>query len=113
MIKYFFFITKKPEISSAGFRNYYETHHVPLIKRLLPMFANYERHFLDRDTGVETDISGLDFDVITEVWFADMQAYEAFLKKTSDPAIMDEIRADEAHFLISEATRSMRVDTAV
>ncbi len=113
MIKQFFLISKKPELTAAEFRDYYESNHVPLIKRLLPMFARYRRHYLDREnSNIGAEQVDPDFDVITEIWFARPADYDAFLVRVSDPAVIAEIRADEAHFLISDATRSLRMGTA-
>gem|GEM_PF-2582371 len=50
--------------------------------------------------------------MITEIHFATQADYGAFLAKTSDPAMLAEIRADEANFLISDATRSLRMDSS-
>ncbi len=113
MIKHFFLISKKPEISAEEFRAYYEAHHVPLIKRLLPMFAHYQRHYLDRsESRMDAAQPDPDFDVITEIHFATQADYDAFLQTLSDPSVLTEIRADEANFLISGATRSLRIDSS-
>lgn len=113
MIRHFFLISKKPEISAAEFREYYETRHVPLIQRLLPMFAHYQRHYVDRDNSVLANGQvEPGFDVITEIHFAGQAEYDAFLSTASDPEVLAEIRADEAHFLISNATRSLRMDSS-
>lgn len=112
MIKHFFLISKKPELSAAEFRSYYEAHHVPLIKRLLPMFTRYRRHYLDEEhNALDTERDYPGFDVITEIWFARPADYDAFLERVSDPAVIAEIRADEANFLVSDATRSLRMQT--
>ena len=113
MIKHFFLISKKPELSAEDFRAYYEAHHVPLIKRLLPMFAHYERHYLDRSQSrIAANQTDPDFDVITEIHFATEADYDAFLAAVSNPDLVGQIRADEANFLISEATRSLRMDSS-
>ncbi|MEH6660024.1 MAG: EthD domain-containing protein [Parasphingorhabdus sp.] len=113
MIKHFFLISKKPEVSAEQFRSYYETHHVPLIKRLLPMFVYYQRHYLDRsESRINAAQADPGFDVITEIHFATQADYDAFLATVSDPAVLAEIRADEANFLISDATRSLRMDSS-
>ncbi|MEO9469764.1 EthD domain-containing protein [Parasphingorhabdus sp.] len=112
MIRHFFLISKKPDISPNAFRDYYETRHAPLIKRLLPMFAHYQRHYVDRDNSeLESGQVEPGFDVITEIHFAGQSEYDAFRDAVSDPAIIAEIRADEANFLISDATRSLRMDS--
>ncbi|QTD56790.1 EthD domain-containing protein [Parasphingorhabdus cellanae] len=112
MIKQFFLISKKSELTSAEFRAYYEARHVPLIRRLLPMFARYRRHYLDHENaGIREDQADPDFDVVTEIWFAHPADYDAFMERVSDPDVIAEIRADEANFLISDATRSLRIET--
>ncbi len=114
MIKHFFLITKKPEVSAEEFRNYYEARHVPLIKRLLPMFAHYQRHYWKpSESRIDATQTEPDFDVITEIHFASRNDYDAFLQAVSDPDILAEIRADEANFLISDATRSLRIDSFI
>ena len=114
MIKHFFLISKKPEVSAEEFRAYYETHHVPLIKRLLPMFADYQRHYIDRsESRIDPAQTEPDFDVITEIHFATQADYDAFLDSVSDPAVLAQIRADEANFLISDATRSLRMESFI
>lgn len=112
MIKQFFLISKKPELTASEFRHYYESHHVPLIKRLFPMFARYRRHYLDREnSALASDQPDPDFDVITEIWFARPADYDAFIERVSYPEVITEIRTDEANFLISDATRSLRMET--
>jgi len=86
---------------------------VPLIKRLLPMFAHYQRHYIDRsESRIDAKQTDPDFDVITEIHFADQADYDAFLKTASDQDVLAQIRADEANFLISDATRSLRIDSS-
>lgn len=112
MIKHFFLISKKPEVSAEEFRAYYEAHHVPLIKRLLPMFAFYQRHYIDRsESRIDAAQAEPDFDVITEIHFANQADYDSFLNTASDPDVLAQIRADEANFLISDATRSLRISS--
>ncbi len=112
MIKQFFLISKKPELSAEAFRRYYEANHVALIKRLLPMIARYRRHYLDHgNSELKADQAVPDFDVITEIWFANHADYDAFIEHVSNPSIIAEIRADEANFLVSDATRSLRMET--
>ena len=114
MIKHFFLISKKPELSAEEFRTYYEAHHVPLIKRLLPMFAHYERHYIDRSQRrIDAEQADPDFDVITEIHFASQADYDDFLQTASDPDVLAAIRADEANFLVSDATRSLRMESCI
>ena len=49
--------------------------------------------------------------MITEIHFANQADYDAFLNTASDPDVLAQIRADEANFLISDATRSLRISS--
>ena len=49
--------------------------------------------------------------MITEIHFANQADYDAFLNAASDPDVLAQIRADEANFLISDATRSLRISS--
>jgi hypothetical protein len=95
-------ISKRPEISRDDFIAYYEANHAPLAKRLLPMIGRYTRSFLPEGHGA-------DFDVVTEIWFADDAAYAEFRTRMADPVIIAAIRADEANFLLSDRVRSWLV----
>lgn len=77
------------------------------------MFAHYQRHYLDRsESRIDAAQADPDFDVITEIHFATEADHDAFLAAVSDPAVLAEIRTDEANFLISAATRSLRIDSS-
>lgn len=95
-------ISKRPDISRQEFIDYYEANHAPLAKRLLPMIGRYTRSFLPEGHGA-------DFDVVTELWFADDAAYAAFRTRMEDPVVRAAIRADEANFLLSDRVRSWPV----
>ena len=48
MLKLIALISAKPDISREAFIKHYETSHAPLVKRLLPMIAEYGRSFVCR-----------------------------------------------------------------
>ncbi|MCP5181414.1 MAG: EthD domain-containing protein [Pseudomonadales bacterium] len=103
MLKLVVLIRKLPSVSREAFREYYEAHHAPLAKRLLPMIARYTRSFLpEPEPGGEP----LPCDVVTEIWFRNQADYDAFRARLAEPDVLAAIRADEANFLISDATRS-------
>ena len=103
MIKLLVFIQKLPSISSDDFRTYYETHHVPLINSLLPMYAGYKRNYLHHST-IANGAERL-WDVVTELFFANEADYARWIDALSDPNIIARIREDEAQFLLSSATQ--------
>ena len=109
MIKMVALIKRKPELTPEQFRDYYEAHHAPMALRLLPMLARYERNFVRRDGSPEGDAFP-EFDVVTQIWFKDQTAYDAFRARLAEPEVLAEVRADEAKFLISDWTRSFLVE---
>lgn len=96
-------ISKRPDISRAEFIRYYETHHAPLARRLLPMLGRYTRSFLPEGHGAA-------FDVVTEIWFRSDAEYAAFRERMADPVVAAAIRADEANFLLSDRVTSWVVE---
>ena len=87
---------------------YYEANHAPLVRKLLPTISRYTRSFLseeDREGGG----GRFDYDVITELWFDDQPALDAFWTRIREADVLARIRADEANFLQSDRTRMFEV----
>jgi hypothetical protein len=95
-VKLMILLTAKDGLSQEQFRQHYETVHAPMAVRLFPMVKEYRRNFIDRH-GVQVKPGAAlpDFDVITELVFANEADYEAFLKRRADPVIDAEVSADE------------------
>ena len=106
-------ISKQPRLSPEAFQKYYEANHAPLIWRLLPTIARYTRSYLSAEPENPKRTGLANFDVLTELWFDTESDLEAFWKRISEPEVIAAIRADEAHFLISDRTVMYRVDEAV
>jgi len=68
MVKKMCFLKRKPGMSMADFRDYYEGHHAPLIKRLLNFHTSYKRNYLAETKGNKAGPPA-PFDVITEMTF--------------------------------------------
>lgn len=111
MIKLVALLSRKPGTSFEDFVSYYETNHVPLIERLNTYMADYRRSYVDVATAVKGGIAsgpGIwapDFDVITEVWFADRQTFEKARAALTSPEAARLIAEDEAKFLDRDAKR--------
>lgn len=106
MLKAIVLLRRKPELSLDQFRDYYEAHHVPLVRRMLPTIGRYVRNYLDTNSlsaGRQRDdgavVPAPYFDVITEIWFEDEAAYRSFVNALSDPVVSDVLREDEERFL--------------
>ncbi len=93
MFKTLTFLKRKPGLSFEAFRDYYENHHSKLGEQLLTRAKLYMRRYvtpLDQENGSEGQ-----FDVITEVWFADREDYELQMAELSKPEIIALVAEDE------------------
>lgn len=114
MFKSIALMKRKLGLSREQFINYYENNHVPLIRKLLPEVCGYRRNFLEREemiAGPEAFVP--DYDVITELWYADRAAYESAMARHARPEIGDLIRADESNFLDSASVCMFVVDERI
>lgn len=112
MIKVIALLARRTDLSHAEFVDYYENNHSLLIRRLLPQIGDYRRNYIDRDTLIGAPgVPDLDFDVVTEMFFADRESYEAMLATHARPEVRAAIEADEANFLDRSRTRMFHVDT--
>jgi uncharacterized protein (TIGR02118 family) len=111
MVKLMALLKRKAGLSLEEFQRYYETHHAPLAVRIAAMGHDYRRNYLRsmRKAGVEVD-GVMPFDVITEVWFKDRAAYEAFSASMKQPEIRQQIVADEERFMDRDASQIFIVE---
>ncbi len=102
---------RRPGMSVAAFRAYYETHHVPLVSKYASGVRRYVRRYIDPHRHPETGDPGeLPFDVVTELWFDDEATFRGTLRYLTTTIMPDEIVADE-HNLFDRA--SFRIATVV
>ena len=98
------------DMSRDAVISYYETHHVPLILKLFPTITAYRRNYADFSGAyVYPEAAPFDFDIVTEIEFAERAAYEAMAARAADPAVLAQIAADEENFLESKFTRMFSV----
>jgi len=105
-IKLIALLARRPDFSHEAFVERYETLHVPLVRRLLPPFADYRRSYV----GDESSRTRIGCDVITEAWFDETSAYEAVLNAMADPRIAAAIAEDEAQFIDRDRMITFAVD---
>jgi len=77
MIKEIALIKKKQGLSTEEFRRYYEEIHAPMMKRFCPTIKRYARNYVVRNLQVKEEV---DFDCVTEVWYDDMEGFNALVK---------------------------------
>jgi hypothetical protein len=108
MFKIMAFLAKRDGLDTQAFIDYYENHHLPLISRLAPVPVVYKRNYLlpDDPAGSGT----VDFDVVTELVFADRAAYLAWGVAVGTGEAGAQVVADELRFLDRSRTRSYVVE---
>jgi len=109
--KILLFMKRRPDISVAAFRDYYETRHAPLAEKYSSRVSRYIRRYVDPQNHPETGPAGeLPFDVITELWFDDERTFKGTLDYITTSLMPEEIIADERQ-LFDRA--SFRIATVV
>lgn len=104
-------LRKRADISREDFIRYYEQNHVPLILSLLPGIVEYRRNFTVFEGAYVNDgAAPFDFDVLTEIRFANRAAYDAAMAVAADPAVAQRIAEDETNFLDSTGNRLFVVE---
>ena len=104
MLKVMAFLVKRPGISSEELVDYYENHHVPMILSLAPPPARYTRNYIQPGATAEPRD---DVDIVTELEFDDVGAYQAWVAVMYAPG--SGVADDEAKFLDRSRTRSYTV----
>lgn len=98
--KILLFLKRRPGMSVADFRDYYENTHVKLAEKYSTGLLRYVRRYLDPVGGEE-----LPFDVITELWLDDRATFEAVAAFTAKNQPPPEILEDEKRLFDRSKTR--------
>jgi hypothetical protein len=106
MYKVLSFLSKRDDLTTDEFVEYYEKHHVPLILSLAPAPMLYKRRYIKRESKIIRDAGEVDFDVVTELGFADQAAFEAWMERLLAASNSDIVAEDEAKFLNRARTRA-------
>jgi uncharacterized protein (TIGR02118 family) len=109
MLKVFAFLTKREDIETQAFIEYYENNHVPLVLSLAPTPTVYKRNYLVRGDDFNREDDTIDFDVVTELAFPDRDAFVAWIEKLS----VEAIGTDEQKFLDRSRTRAYVIEEHV
>lgn len=111
MFKCIALLRKRPDLSREAFIDYYEKRHSVLMQQLLPGITDYRRNYVDCEGAfVFPGAQPLDFDVVTELRFADRAAYDRFIAKAAEPDIANRIAEDEENLFDRSATRMFVVE---
>jgi len=104
------FLSMKDGMKMQEFIDYYEYRHVPLICSLAPTPIVYKRRYVRHEENLASEGGALDFDVITELAFADREAFQAWMAQL---LASGKVAADEAKFLNRAKTRAYVVEEHV
>jgi hypothetical protein len=107
------FLTKRQDIETRAFVDYYENDHVPLIRSLAPTPIGYRRSYLRRGDELNQEDPSIDFDVVTELVFPDREAYLAWGAHLAREDGGERVATDEARFLDRSRTRAYVVEEHV
>jgi uncharacterized protein (TIGR02118 family) len=109
MLKVYAYLTKREGMETRAFIDHYENNHVPLVLSLASTPIVYKRNYLVRGDEFNREEDTIDFDVITELVFADRAGFIEWVETLS----VDEIAADEERFLDRSRTRAYVIEEHV
>ena len=109
MLKVLSFLSKREDIDTQPFIDYYENSHVPLVLSLATTPAVYKRNYLVRGDEFNREDDTIDFDVVTELVFSDRDGFVAWIENLS----VEAIGADEERFLNRSRTRAYVIEERV
>ncbi len=94
--KILMFLKRRPGMSMAAFRDYYENRHAPLCEKYLSGVVRYQRRYLDPLPEVATgEVAEMPFDVITEISFDDENLFRGTVQYLSTSIMPDDVVEDE------------------
>lgn len=101
-VKLVAFLKAAPGLTWDEFVDYYEDHHVPLIREVMPGITDYRRSYLPEPVG--------GYDVLTEIWFAERETFDRAMALATTGEGAERIARDEEKFLDRSATQFSIVD---
>jgi hypothetical protein len=108
--KILLFMKRRPGMTFAAFRDYYENHHAPLCEKYTSGVSRYVRRYLTPHPNPETGATQeLQFDVITELWFEDEALFRGTVEYLATSIMPEEVVADEKRLFDRAKTRMATV----
>jgi DNA-binding GntR family transcriptional regulator len=96
MFKMIVLLKKKPGMSDAAFRDYYEGHHARLVMRSAPSMRKYVRNYLTPlGNAIYAADEGGAVDCVTEAWFRTKEEFEQTIAGILGSDIADALVRDE------------------
>ncbi|MFC1999689.1 EthD domain-containing protein [Chloroflexota bacterium] len=79
MVKTMLLLKRKPGLSREEFRRQFEEVHMPLAFKLVPTIRKFVQNYVITTNDILTGAAEPEFDCIMELWFDDMEAYQAMM----------------------------------
>lgn len=102
---------RKPGTTMEQFKDYYENHHVPLAMKTPSAATRYIRRYLQPQPHAESGTNEeLPYDVVSELWFDDEEAWKGTVDFLANNVMSDEIVNDENNLFHRPTMRIATVD---
>jgi len=106
MVKTIYLIKKKPGLTPAEFREHYEEVYVPLALSLYPTIRKSVRNYTIPND-IPTNAVDLDFDCMTEVWFDDMEGFQAMVDTANGDAGQADVHCQKVFIDLTQTAYSL------
>jgi len=104
MVKMFFFLKRRPEISAAEFRRYWSEEHGPLFSQCAAARRYCVRYEQNHAAPDNIGLGGLEFDGVSVMWFRSVEDFDAM---RADPEYREVVVGDGEKFCEPTATKLM------
>jgi EthD domain len=111
MFKMIALLKAREGLTRAQFIERYEAVHTVLVREVQPGIVGYRRNYVTHDWDMIEAGSTMDFDVVTEVVYADRAAFDAALN--GNPGGMARLVEDEEQLFDRAKTRFFHVEERV
>lgn len=102
---------RKPGMSVADFREYYESRHRLIGEKYLRGYATrYMRRYTNPTVDRDGELRDPEYDVFLEIWYPDEATMAACSERLGSPEAQQEIRADEAELFDLRTMRAYLVE---
>jgi hypothetical protein len=109
--KIILFLKRNPELTREEFEEMYEGVHAPFCEKMMgPGSCRYLRRYLRFIGAPHADVTSLDYDAVTELWYDDRAQFELVAERLAKHKMPDEVLPYEARLLDRP---NIRVATAI
>jgi hypothetical protein len=109
--KILLFLKRNPELTVEEFEEMYEQVHAPFCEKMMgPGACRYQRRYIRFIGAPHANVTGLEYDCLTELWFTDRAEFELVADRLAQHKMPEEVLPYEARLLDRP---NIRVATAI